>query len=294
MLALTTALRYVDAMPELPEVETVRRGIAPVLTGRRIDRLEMRRPDLRRAMPTGLAGAVQGRRIVSVDRRAKYLLVRLDDGQVLIVHLGMTGRLFVPSPDRAVNVHDHVMLHLDDGTEIVFNDARRFGQVDLVSDEAALEFYAPLAALGPEPLDDAFDGPTLYRALKDRKPSLKALLMDQRVVAGLGNIYVCEALFRARLDPARAGSSVTRGEAGRLAAAIKAVLNAAIESGGSTLRDYVNAAGAAGYFQHRFDVYDRDGEPCRVDPAHKIARIVQGGRSTFYCPSCQGHAKHGS
>ncbi len=275
-------------MPELPEVETVRCGLAPFLTGRRIARLTMRRPDLRRAMPADLPEAVQGRTVKTLDRRAKYLLARLDDGQTLVLHLGMTGRLFIPAPDRAVNIHDHVTLDLDDGTHIVFNDARRFGQVDLIRTPAELAVYPALALLGPEPLAPGMDGGVLHGAFADRRVPLKSLLMDQRVVAGLGNIYVCEALFRARLDPKRAGSNVTRAEADRLAKSIKAVLLEAIASGGSTLRDYVNAAGAAGYFQHRFDVYDRVGKPCPADPSHTITRISQAGRSTFYCPQCQG------
>ena len=274
-------------MPELPEVETVRRGLAPVLVGRRIARLTMNRPDLRRPMPPGLAAAVRSRRVEALDRRAKYLLARLDDGQILIVHLGMTGRLFVPQPARAANVHDHVTIDLDDGNHIVFNDARRFGQIDLVATQAGLEAYAPLASLGPEPLEVAFDGGVLHDAFGKRRAPLKSLLMDQRVVAGLGNIYVCEGLFRAGLDPGRSGRDVTREEADRLAASIKAVLNEAIASGGSTLRDYVNASGAAGYFQHRFDVYDRGGKPCPADASHTIQRVSQAGRSTFYCPLCQ-------
>jgi formamidopyrimidine-DNA glycosylase len=274
-------------MPELPEVETVRRGLAPVLVGHRIAHLAMHRPDLRRAMPRDLKKALTGRRVDALDRRAKYLLARLDDGKTLVVHLGMTGRWFVPPADRPPNLHDHVVIDLDDGTRVVFNDARRFGHIDLVRTPADLAHYPPLAGLGPEPLEAAFDGPGLYAALARRRTSLKALLMDQRVVAGLGNIYVCEALFRARLDPAGHGSAITRKQANLLAASIKAVLAEAIESGGSTLRDYVNAAGAAGYFQHKFDVYDREGKPCVNDPSHTIARVTQGGRSTFYCPRCQ-------
>jgi formamidopyrimidine-DNA glycosylase len=274
-------------MPELPEVETVRRGLAPILVGHRIIRLAMHRPDLRRAMPRNLSNAVTGRRVEALERRAKYLLARLDGGQTLIVHLGMTGRWFVSAADRPRNIHDHVVMDLDDGTHIVFNDARRFGHIDLVKTPADLIAYPPLMGLGPEPLDDAFDGGVLYKALATRRTSLKALLMDQKRVAGLGNIYVCEALFRARLNPAKSGTGVTKKQANLLAASIKAVLTEAIESGGSTLRDYVNAAGAAGYFQHRFDVYDREGKPCVNDASHTICRIAQGGRSTFYCPVCQ-------
>ncbi len=273
-------------MPELPEVETVRRGLAPVLTGRVITRLALRRADMRRPFPTGLARAVEGRRVLSVDRRGKYLLIRLEGGPIMIVHLGMTGRLFVRPPDHVENRHDHLQMTLDDGCEIVFNDARRFGQVDLASEETLAE-YPAFKSLGPEPLDEAFTPLVLKAALMKRKTSFKAALMDQKVVAGLGNIYVCEALFAARIDPARLACTVTGAEAKRLGAAIGEVLTAALASGGSTLRDYVNAKGAAGYFQHRFAVYGREGKPCPRLSSHRIARMVQGGRSTFHCPKCQ-------
>jgi formamidopyrimidine-DNA glycosylase len=273
-------------MPELPEVETVRRGLAPVLDGRTITHVALRREGLRKPFPAGLARKVNGKKVLSVDRRAKYLLVTLSGGSVLIIHLGMTGRLFVRPADHENNIHDHMELTLDNGAAIVFNDARRFGQVDLIDDDE-LDTYPAFKAMGPEPLEASFTPAMLAAELAGRKTSFKAALMDQRTVAGLGNIYVCEALFRSRIDPRRLAGTMSKAEAGRLVPAIREVLNEAIASGGSTLRDYVNARGAAGYFQHRFDVYDRDGKPCRNNAAHVIRRIVQNGRSTFYCPKCQ-------
>ena len=273
-------------MPELPEVETVRRGMEPLLAGRRIERLVQNRADIRRALPQEFAASLEGRRFLSLTRRAKYLLATLDSGKVLVIHLGMTGRFFVAAHAREPNIHDHVTFALDNGAQVIFNDARRFGHMDLL-DADGIEGDPLFRDLGPEPLDQAFTGKVLLAALAHRKTPLKSALMDQRTVAGLGNIYVCEALFRSRLNPARLAGAVTAKQADLLAGAIKAVLLAAIDSGGSTLRDYVNAQGAAGYFQHHFDVYDREGEVCVNNPKHIIRRITQAGRSTFYCAACQ-------
>lgn len=274
-------------MPELPEVETVCRGLRPALVGRRIASVRALRPDLRWPLPEGLGQALTGRRIEAVERRAKYILMRLDDGQAVLAHLGMTGsfRIRPANPARALLPHDHVVLETDDGTSITYHDPRRFGMIDLI---AAGGSHRLLAELGPEPLDDAFDAAMLSAALKGKRTPIKAALLDQSVVAGLGNIYVCEALYRAGLSPRREAHTVTGARAKRLVPAIKDVLNAAIESGGSTLRDYVNADGGLGYFQHRFDVYDRLGQPCpRCGDGHSIGRIVQSGRSTFFCGNCQ-------
>ncbi len=273
-------------MPELPEVETVRRGLAPLVEGRTIARLQLNRADLRAAFPAGMAGRVAGARIERVDRRAKYLLLRLDNGLVLVVHLGMSGSFFVAAHQRERQKHDHVLIELSRGAELVFNDPRRFGSMDLV-EAGALAGYRPLKALGPEPLDEAFTGKILFAALKDKRTTLKAALMDQRVVAGLGNIYVCEALFRSRLDPRRLANTITPAQATNLVAAIKSALNDALASGGSSLRDYVNASGESGYFQHHFDVYGRESEPCPRCAGGEVRRIVQAGRSTFFCPKCQ-------
>jgi formamidopyrimidine-DNA glycosylase len=279
-------------MPELPEVETVRRGLIPVLVGRKLKRVAVRRGDLRRPLPKDFARRLSGRRVAAIDRRGKFLLVRLDGGDVLIVHLGMSGRLRVhdgkPPPLAA---HDHVILVTDRDREVRFNDPRRFGLMALArADELARHPF--LARLGPEPLDAAFDGRRLAARLEGRATSIKAALMDQRVVAGLGNIYVCESLFRARLSPRRRAGTVAGARAGRLARAIKAVLEEAIAAGGSSLRDHRQPSGELGYFQHRFAVYGREGGrcpgcTCDAKRAGGIRRIAQGGRSTFYCPTQQ-------
>jgi len=279
-------------MPELPEVETIRRGLAARLEGRRLRRVDQRRPDLRQAMPARLKQRLEGRRVERLDRRAKYLLMRLDDGAVLILHLGMSGRLLIGGktaepPDR----HDHLILETDDGTVVRFNDARRFGLVDLTS-EADLPGHKLFQGLGPEPLGNDFNGPVLAASLAGKATPIKAALLDQKVVAGLGNIYVAESLFWAGLSPKRLARTVQGDRAERLAQAVRRVLNEAIEAGGSTLRDYVQASGELGYFQHRFAVYDREGRPCpgcSCEPARTggIRRIVQAGRSTYYCPVCQ-------
>ena len=273
-------------MPELPEVETVRRGLAARLTGRSITHVVVHRADLRRPLPPDLASVLRDRRVEGFGRRGKYLLVYLDGGRVLIVHLGMSGRFSIagaPSGDP----HEHVLIHLDDGAVLRYVDHRRFGLMAL-TDAAMVESHPLLRDMGPEPLSNRFAGLVLARRLYGRRTSIKAALLDQRVVAGLGNIYVCEALFHAGLSPRRRAGTVQGVRAERLAWAIREVLRAAIEAGGSTLRDYVQASGELGYFQHRFAVYDRADRPCPgCDCAGAVRRIVQSNRSTFYCAKRQ-------
>jgi formamidopyrimidine-DNA glycosylase len=270
-------------MPELPEVETIRRGLMRVMTGRHILSAELRRPDLRRPFPPALAERLQGAAIGALGRRGKYLLIEIGSEGMLILHLGMSGRITAGAAASPAARHDHVILTLDDGTVIRFNDPRRFGLIDYTSRAEAAR-HPLLAGLGPEPLEPGFDGRTLAAALAGRLTPLKAALLDQRIVAGLGNIYVCEALHRARLSPRRLSGTVGRGRADRLAAAIRAVLEEAIAAGGSSLRDYVQADGELGYFQHRWAVYGREGMPCPgCDCAEGVKRIVQSGRSTFFC-----------
>src|SRR5215472_1646643 len=272
-------------MPELPEVETVVRGLAARLAGRRISGLDLHRGDLRWPIPRGLKRKVEGRRIEAVWRRAKYILIDLDDGGVLLMHLGMSGRLTVVNAgDRTPpDPHDHVVFTLDDGTRIRFNDQRRFGVLDYVRAQA-LAKHELLRELGPEPLDPAFTGEVLAAALMGKRTPLKAALLDQQVVAGLGNIYVSEVLYQAGLSPRRLARTVTLERAGRLVQAIREVLERAIAAGGSSLRDYVQASGELGYFQHQWAVYGREGEPCPgCDCGRGIRRIVQSNRSTFYC-----------
>ena len=288
-------------MPELPEVETVRRGLEPILVGNAFASVEQRRADLRFPLPKNFGLRLSGRRIEALDRRAKYLLARLDDGEVLVIHLGMSGRFRI---DRANGVqaeaaqkktpkHEHIVFHLDDGTAVRYSDPRRFGLMDLIRTEL-LEQHALFKGLGVEPLDSGFTPQWLAGRLKGKTTSIKAALLDQKLIAGLGNIYVCEALYRAEISPtARAGSLATKTgkptkKTGALVAAIKAVLADAIKAGGSTLRDYSQADGRPGRFQHRFKAYDREGKPCpRKGCGGTVRRIVQGGRSTFYCPTCQ-------
>lgn len=278
-------------MPELPEVETVCRGLAGVLEGRRLVRVEARRPDLRIPLPP-LGPALTGRRVLRVGRRAKYILVALDDDQVLIAHLGMSGRMVIVRGDAGPpGRHDHVVLATEDGTEIRFNDARRFGLMTLTTADELL-LHPLLADLGPEPLSNAFSGPVLAERLAGRASSIKTALLDQRVVAGVGNIYASEALYRATISPRRRAGTVQGRRAERLAAAIREVLEQAIAVGGSSLRDHVQPSGELGYFQHSWAVYDREGEPCPtcdcdLGRTRGIRRIVQQGRSTFFCPTRQ-------
>ncbi len=279
-------------MPELPEVETVRRGLAPVLEGRRLLRVEARRPDLRVPLPEDFARRLEGRRIERLGRRAKYLLVHLDDGTVLIVHLGMSGRLYVVEREAPPpGPHDHVVFEAEGGVCVRFNDVRRFGLMTLTT-EIELDRHPLLAGLGPEPLDDGVDAVRLARALEGKSSPIKAALLDQRVVAGLGNIYACEILFRAGLSPRRRAGTVRRRRAERLTEACRSVLSEAIAAGGSSLRDYVQPSGELGYFQHSWAVYGREGRPCpgcdcEIARTGGIRRIVQSGRSTFYCPRRQ-------
>lgn len=279
-------------MPELPEVETIRRGLAAKLEGRRFKRVEVRRRDLRIPLPADFASRLEGRRVEDLSRRGKYILVTLDDGQVLIAHLGMSGRLIITDGRAGEPLpHEHVIFETDDGTTIGFYDARRFGLLTLTR-EAELARHPLLAALGPEPLSNAFDGPVLAAALRHKTTPIKAALLDQRVVAGLGNIYACESLFRAGISPRRLAKSVQGRRAARLASAIRGVLSDAIAAGGSSLRDYRQASGELGYFQHQWAVYGREGEPCpgcdcRLERTGGIRRIVQAGRATFHCPKRQ-------
>ncbi len=293
-------------MPELPEVETVRRGLEPVLAGARIARVEQRRPDLRFPLPKRFAARLTGRRVTALRRRAKYLLAELDDGNVLLMHLGMSGSFRVESdaivrqagidpryyPAGKDSAHDHVVIHLKGGTRVVYNDPRRFGFMLLVAPRA-LAGHPLLKGLGLEPTGNELSAEALSPRFKGRAAPLKAVLSDQRVIAGLGNIYVCEALWRARLSPRRAAGTLVRADGKpterlqRLVEAVRAVIAEAVAAGGSSLRDYVQANGELGLFQHRFAVYDREGSPCPRADGGTIRRIVQSGRSTFYCPVCQ-------
>lgn len=274
-------------MPELPEVETVCRGLRPVLEGRRLAEVVQRRADLRFALPADFAGRLRGRQVRRIDRRAKYILMHLDTPEVLLCHLGMSGRMVLaPDPSAPLEAHDHVVFMTDEGRQVRYNDARRFGFMDLIAEDG-LAGNRHLAGLGPEPLGNAFNGPALAEALAGRRTSIKAALLDQRVVAGLGNIYVSEALYHAGLSPRRIAASVQGARAERLAAAIKDVLTRAIAAGGSSLRDYVQTSGELGYFQHAWAVYGREGERCPDcppgDACAGIQRIEQAGRSTFFC-----------
>ncbi len=275
-------------MPELPEVETVVRGLKPHLEGRTLARAVLRRADIRTPIPGDFAPRVAGKRIAHVRRRAKYVLIALDGGETIVVHLGMSGRLvLLPAHVPNAGPHDHVDFELAGGPTIRFTDPRRFGVVDLLRDA---DFAADkrFAELGPEPLDDAFDARALAAALAGSRAPLKAALLDQRNVAGLGNIYVCEALYRCGLSPKRKAGSVKAERARALCAAIKATLREAIAAGGSSARDYVQASGELGWFQHQWKVYDREGRPCPdCDCGKGVKRIVQSGRSTFYCPARQ-------
>ena len=292
------------AMPELPEVETIRRGLVPAMEGATIKRVERRRPDLRFPFPRGFAKRLTGRQVTALRRRAKYLLVELDGGTVLLMHLGMSGSfrverapLFAPNSlyhERSKDAaHDHVVLHMSGGSRVVYNDPRRFG-IMLLIEPSALETHPLLAGLGLEPTGNEFSAAALAPLLAGRRAPLKAALGDQRIVAGLGNIYASEAIWRARLSPRRAAGSLVRADGKpterlvRLVEAVRAVIADAIAAGGSSLRDYVRANGELGLFQHRFAVYDKEGEPCpRPGCGGTIRRIVQAGRSTFYCPACQ-------
>jgi formamidopyrimidine-DNA glycosylase len=273
-------LGHIDAMPELPEVETTVRGLEQVLEGRRILGVEARRPDLRRALPVDLGQRLTGARVTALRRRAKYGLIDTDRGDTLIFHLGMSGRWRVDPAE--IEKHDHFLINTDDGHRLALNDPRRFGSLDLERTDA-LDDWPQFRALGPEPL--GLKVRELQGRLKGRKSAIKLLLLNQEIVAGLGNIYVCEALFRARIHPRRAGGSISRARLERLVPAIGEVLEDAIAAGGSTLRDFASPDGELGYFSKQFAVYGREGQSCACGGT--VRRFVQGGRSTFYCPSCQ-------
>ncbi|HEY5710717.1 MAG TPA: bifunctional DNA-formamidopyrimidine glycosylase/DNA-(apurinic or apyrimidinic site) lyase [Allosphingosinicella sp.] len=269
-------------MPELPEVETTVRGLAPVLEGRRLVSVEARRADLRTPFPVDLRQRMTGATVTGLARRAKYGLIATDRGDTMVFHLGMSGSWRIDP--GAIGTHDHLLLETDAGHRLALNDPRRFGSVDLVRSDA-LEAWPPFVKMGPEPLGAGFDGAWLEQALDGRAAPIKALLLDQRIAAGLGNIYVCEALHMAKIAPGRAGGHIARARLDRLAAAIKEVLLAAIEAGGSSLRDYVRPDGELGYFSKEWLVYGREGEACRCGTA--IRRRADSGRSTFFCPKCQ-------
>lgn len=271
-------------MPELPEVETTVRGLARVLEGRRLTRVDPRRADLRRAIPPELRQRLTGAKVTDLSRRAKYGLIGTDRGDTLVFHLGMSGRWRI-DPDE-IGKHDHLIVETDEGRLLALNDARRFGSLDLV-ETASLGEWEGFSGLGPEPLGGEIDGRWLKQRFAGRTAAVKLLLLDQRIVAGLGNIYVCEALFRARIDPRKAVGRIGRSKLDLLAEAIPAVLEDAIRAGGSTLRDFAAPDGELGYFSKAFDVYGREGRPCRGKCGGMVKRIVQGGRSTFFCPRCQ-------
>ncbi len=280
-------------MPELPEVETVRRGLLPVMEGQRIDQAQVNRPDLRFALPQNMAARLTGQVVQTLRRRSKYILADLSSGETLLIHLGMSGRMLIsgtqlgqfhhahPAPEK----HDHVVLTMQSGARVTFNDPRRFGAMDLMP-TASWQTHKLLADLGPEPLGNTFNETYLAQRLANRATPIKSALLDQKVVSGLGNIYVCEVLHRAGIAPNRLAGDLTAQQAAALVPLIRTVLSEAIEAGGSSLRDYRQADGELGYFQHTFRVYDREGQPCPAC-ATAIERLVQSGRSSFYCPSCQ-------
>ena len=269
-------------MPELPEVETTVRGLVPVLEGRRLVSVETRREDLRRPFPPDLRQRLIGATVTGLGRRAKYGLIHTDRGDTLVFHLGMSGRWRIDPSE--LGAHDHVVIETDRQRRLSLNDPRRFGSLDLVA-TSELASYPPFATMGPEPLGDDFTAASLQAALKRRSAPIKALLLDQRIVAGLGNIYVCEALHIARISPARAAGSISKPRLAALVEAVKAVLLSAIEAGGSTLRNYAQPDGELGYFSKQFLVYGREGEACACGAP--VRRRVEGGRSTFFCGRCQ-------
>lgn len=282
-------------MPELPEVETVRTGMAPAMEGQRFTQVQINRPDLRWPFPERMAERLTGTRVERLRRRSKYILCDLDSGETLLIHLGMSGRVLIsgdplgnfvhnhPAPEK----HDHVVFDFENGARVTYNDPRRFGAMDLIQ-TAGLDAHPLMSSLGPEPLGNSFHAEALKAALDGRNTPIKSALLDQKTVSGLGNIYVCEALYRSGVDPRRKAKAISAERVGRLTNAIRQVLTEAIEAGGSSLKDYRQADGELGYFQHNFDVYDREGEPCKSPGCSgQIRRIVQSGRSTFFCPQCQ-------
>lgn len=280
-------------MPELPEVETIKNGLAPFMEGRAIEKIVLRRPDLRLPFPPNLSKKLKGTRIDHLSRRAKYLLFHFSNGKIMAIHLGMSGRIILQADMAAHSpaAHDHMLLYLTDGSGMVLNDARRFGMVYLMeADEVST--HPGFAALGPEPLSNEFSGPVLQERLKGRKTPIKVALLDQSIVAGVGNIYASEALHQSGIHPQKEAGKLTGAQYERLAAAIRDVLQRAIASGGSTLKDYRRSNGGLGYFQHSFSVYEKAGQACPVCAAggkvkSAIRKIVQGGRASYYCPVCQ-------
>ena len=282
-------------MPELPEVETVRRGLKPAMEGQVIVKADVNRPDLRWLFPENMSERLTGKTVLRLRRRSKYVLADLSSGETLLIHLGMSGRMLIsgdplgqfvhehPAPEK----HDHVVFHMSNGSRVTFNDPRRFGAMDLL-DTATAEKHKLLVALGPEPLGNDFNESVLIAAFENKKSPVKSALLDQGIVCGLGNIYVCEALFRAGISPTRLAKDLTKPRVRSLVPIIRDVLSEAIEAGGSSLKDFRQADGELGYFQHSFDVYGREGEPCRAAGCtNAIERIVQSGRSSFHCPTCQ-------
>ncbi len=282
-------------MPELPEVETVRRGLAPSMEGAVITKAQVNRPDLRWPFPENMAERLTGARIVGLRRRSKYLLADLDRGETLLVHLGMSGRMTVSGDPLGQFVHDHpqaqkhdhVVFDMDNGARITFNDPRRFGAMDLIATEG-LEEHKLMRVLGPEPLGNDFNETHLIAAFEGRNTPVKTALLDQRIIAGLGNIYVCETLFRSEISPKRKAGQISKSRVSALIPIIKTVLQEAIDAGGSSLKDFRQANGELGYFQHSFDVYGREGAACRRSGCDGVVlRITQSGRSSFYCGKCQ-------
>ena len=282
-------------MPELPEVETVRRGLEPAMKNQLISKVDVNRPDLRWPFPPNMAKRLSGARVVGLRRRSKYILVDLDSDETLIVHLGMSGRMLVsgiqvgqfhqehPAPKK----HDHVVFHMENGARVTFNDARRFGAMDLAL-TAAVEQHKLLTSLGPEPLGNSFNENYLIRALSGKNAPIKSTLLDQRIIAGLGNIYVCEVLFRAKISPITKASELSKLRISKIVPIIREVLEEAILAGGSSLKDYRQTGGELGYFQHNFQVYDQENQLCSsVGCTGVIVRVIQAGRSSYYCPRCQ-------
>ena len=277
-------------MPELPEVETVRCGLEPVMAGFIIDHADIRRPDLRWPFPVDMAARLTGKTVLRLRRRSKYILVDLDSGETLIIHLGMSGRMLIETDKPKPEKHDHVVLDMSGGARIIFNDARRFGAMDLCDTDSA-EKHKMLAGLGPEPLGNQFNSKYLFERFKNRKMPIKSALLDQRIIAGLGNIYVCEALWRGKIAPQTQAGHLSEQVVSELVPIIRTVLQDAIKAGGSSLKDYRQTNGELGYFQHSFAVYGRENAPCqRAGCDGKIARFAQSGRSTFHCPTCQQQA----
>ncbi|MCF6273493.1 MAG: bifunctional DNA-formamidopyrimidine glycosylase/DNA-(apurinic or apyrimidinic site) lyase [Rhodobacteraceae bacterium] len=278
-------------MPELPEVETVMQGLLPVMAGQRITNANIRRAGLRWPFPERFAERLKGTRVEGMQRRAKYILMALDSGESLLVHLGMSGKVTIDeSGGLPPGKHDHVVLDMENGVRILFNDPRRFGSLDLL-DSTTPDAHKLLKSLGPEPLGNHFNTTYLAQRLKNRKLPIKSALLDQKIIAGLGNIYVCEALWRAGVAPQSSSTALNPAQLAALTTHIRAVLEEAIIAGGSSLKDYRQANGELGYFQHSFAVYGREGQPCRTQGCTGIiARITQAGRSSFYCPTCQHEA----